>query len=230
MSDPKYHPGEVVLLDYANGSLGEASALVVATHLALCPGCRNEVAEMEAIGGALLESAPIEPISEHCLTTVMARLEERGVPAPSGPLTGAAGCAVDHRDPTPVPEPLRSCLTAPLRLLAWRSVMRGIDEVDLGIGRGTERTRLIRIRAGAGVPQHSHTGIEFSLVLTGSFHDQRGRFCRGDAVLDDATVDHRPVADRDKDCICLTVTDAPLRLTGVFSRVLRPLVRWPLLR
>jgi putative transcriptional regulator len=41
----------------------------------------------------------------------------------------------------------------------------------------------------------------------------------------DSQVDHRPVADEDEDCLCLTVTDAPLRLTGWLGRLLSPFVR-----
>ena len=42
-------------MDYAAGSLSEPVALLIATHLALCPRCRHEVEEFEALGGALLE-------------------------------------------------------------------------------------------------------------------------------------------------------------------------------
>jgi putative transcriptional regulator len=39
-------------------------------------------------------------------------------------------------------------------------------------------------------------------------------------------VDHRPVAGRSGDCICLAVTDAPLRLTGPIGRLFRPFVHF----
>ena len=41
----------------------------------------------------------------------------------------------------------------------------------------------------------------------------------------DSHVDHRPVADEDEDCLCLIVTDAPLRLTGWLGRLLNPFIR-----
>ena len=46
-----HHPSEALLLDYALGSLAEGWSLAVATHLSLCPMCRQQVAEMEALGG-----------------------------------------------------------------------------------------------------------------------------------------------------------------------------------
>ena len=76
MTIPTHHPGEELLLDYADGSLPESAALAVATHLALCPPCRDHVTTLEAIGGALLDDSPPEPISDDCLDALLSRLEE----------------------------------------------------------------------------------------------------------------------------------------------------------
>src|SRR5690242_15819255 len=55
-----HHPGEEILLSYASGDLAEPLALVVATHLALCPTCRGAVDDLEALGGVLLEQVGAE--------------------------------------------------------------------------------------------------------------------------------------------------------------------------
>jgi putative transcriptional regulator len=231
MIEPKYHPGEEILLDYADGSLSEPTALVVATHLALCPWCRRQVAELEAIGGALLEDEAPEPLSPNCLIEMMARLDDGSGSGEIRP--GADRLPTPRPEPAPapadlirIPQPLRSYLDAPLERLDWRPVMRGIEEVDLGLGRAPVRTRLLRLRPGAAVPRHGHSGLEINLVLAGGYHDQRGRYRFGDVVVDDDSVDHRPVADRGGDCVCLSVTDAPLRMTGGLRRILNiPLFR-----
>lgn len=229
MTKPTHHPGKEILLDYADGSLAEPPALVIATHLAFCPACRTRVAEFEAIGGALLEGEAPNPLSSDCLDAVLARLDEpvASLPAPE------ARCAPEGPETRPrppadgvrVPEPLRSYLGAPLESLPWRSLTRGIDEFDLRVGRAPVRTRLLRMRAGIAAPRHSHCGIEMTLVLSGCFRDERGPVSQGDLIIDDASVDHRPIADPDGDCHCLVVTDAPLRLTGGLRRILNPFVR-----
>jgi len=226
MTQPTYHPGEDLLRDYADGSLAEPPALVIATHLAFCPRCRIAVAEQEAIGGALLDEEALNPVSADCLEAVLARLDEPEPPATIPEAPPPALQPPPPTDPVRVPEPLRSYLGAPLESLSWHPVVRGIDEVDLRVGRAPVRTRLVRIRAGASVPRHSHCGHEMNLVLSGGFRDERGAFGRGDVVIDDASVDHRPVADPGGDCICLTVTDAPLRLTGGLGRILNPFLRF----
>ena len=73
------------------------------------------------------------------------------------------------------------------------------------------------------VPQHTHEGSELTLVLEGAFRDKTGRYARGDLALADGSIEHRPVAEPGEDCMCLTVTDAPLRLTGTETALLRRL-------
>jgi len=50
-----HHPDEALLLAHASGAADEATSLIVATHLHYCAGCRIKAAEMENIGGSLLE-------------------------------------------------------------------------------------------------------------------------------------------------------------------------------
>ena len=84
MSLPTHHPGDALLLDYASGGLGEGPALVVASHMTLCPNCRASVAELEAVGGALLDGIEPEPLSPGCLDRVLARRDEEE-PSPPPP-------------------------------------------------------------------------------------------------------------------------------------------------
>ena len=59
-----HHPSEELLLDYATGALDEGWSIALATHLALCPDCRQKVAEMEAIGAAFMETAAPIPVTK----------------------------------------------------------------------------------------------------------------------------------------------------------------------
>ena len=83
-------------------------------------------------------------------------------------------------------------------------------------------SRLMRIKSGTAMPTHTHEGCELTLVLAGGFSDENGHFLRGDVAEADPSVTHQPVADPGEDCLCLAVTDAPLRLTGAFGRLLNP--------
>ncbi len=224
MKAPTHHPSDELLLDYADGSLTEAEALIVASHLALCPSCRTAVSGFEAIGGALLEDVAPTTVSSDARAAVLAQLDGAmtGPPAPRR----VPASSVQAEDLV-LPQPLRSYVGVVAHQIVWNPVMRGLDELDIGLDRSAApKARLIRIRAGMAVPQHTHRGTEMTLVLSGGFQDDMGHFLRGDFAFHDGSVDHRPIADRDADCLCLTVTSAPVRLTGLVGRFLNPFLQF----
>jgi putative transcriptional regulator len=59
-------------------------------------------------------------------------------------------------------------------------------------------------------------------VLAGSFYDQGAWFRRGDVEEADATIEHQPAAGPEEACICLAVTDAPLRFRSLLPRLAQP--------
>lgn len=231
MSLPTHHPGDTLLIDYAGGGLPEGAALAVATHLALCPCCRLTVTEMEAIGGALLDEIEPEELSPGCLEAVMARLDraEAAHPRPARRPTVAkpAGTAPgDRATGRPrLPEPLaRYVGPRGLQGLRWRFLQPGMSYADLpAAGGGT--TRLIRMKGGIGVPQHTHGGIELTVVLEGGFHDELGQFQPGDMAVGDPSVRHSPVSDPEG-CLCLAATIGGLRLTGPIGRLFNRFVNF----
>ena len=200
------------------GTQREPVALLIATHLALCPQCRDQTCKLEAIGGALLEQLGPESPAEDGFARLLDRLDE-----PEGP------AAAQRPDLTPgygprLPQPLRDHVGGSLNRLRWRR-LGPIAPARLLTGCAGFTTRLVRLCAGAGAPGHTHEGTELTLVLEGGFTDASGHYLRGDVEVADSAVDHRPVADADGDCLCLAVADAPLRLTGRLGRLLNPFVR-----
>ena len=223
MADPRvppcHHPSAERLLEYASGAAREPTALLVATHLALCPACRRATAELEAVGGALLETAPPEPVAEDSLARLWARLER---PEPAAE-PAAAVVAPQPGEPL-LPQPLRGYVGGSLDQLAWRR-LGPVAEARLLTGLAPLTTRILKIKPGAAMPTHTHAGLELTLVLQGGFGDQTGHYLRGDVAEADSDVDHRPIADDDEPCLCLAVTDGPLRLTSRLGRLLNPFLR-----
>jgi putative transcriptional regulator len=169
------------------------------------------------LGGALLDSVPPEPLAAGSLEQALAQTDQP-LPPPD-----RAAPAARRGDPA-LPEPLRGYLGDRLERLPWRR-LGPIAELRLLQDRAGFTTRLLWARAGAAVPAHTHAGNEMALVLKGGFTDAGGHFVRGDIEEADRSVDHRPVADDDGDCVCLIVTDAPLQLTSRFGRLLNPFLR-----
>lgn len=207
-----------LLIAHAAGKLPEPVALVVATHLALCPASRDRYARYEALGGVLLDELEPEALAQSAWDRMLARLnepeaQERSLASESAELA------------SDLPRPLRDYLPGPLDKLRWRNYGTAA-EYELPLKTPGFRTTLIRVRAGKMVPQHTHEGNELTVVLEGAFHDVTGHYRRGDLAIADSSIDHRPTADEGQDCLCLAVTDAPLRLTGLFGRLLNPFIRF----
>lgn len=203
-----------LLLEHAAGRLPEPLALVIDTHLALSPKARREFATCLALGGVLLEEVEPQPLAPDAWKNLERALERAPVRPRSAPRP------VDPR----VPPPLRRLVPRGFDALPWRH-LGPAQEVELAIGPPGYRTRLLRLKAGKSVPRHTHEGHEVTVVIEGGFTDVQGHHVRGDLVIADPSVEHRPVADPDGDCLCLAVTDAPLRLTGPLGRLLNPLLR-----
>jgi len=214
-TNPTHHPSEERLLDYASGASAEPVSLLIATHLALCPQCRRDTAELEMLGGVLLEQMPPDPMTPESLAQSLARImRPEELPQP---------ISTPHEDlgDRSVPQPLRGYLSTVLDDLPWRRI-GPISELLLLQDVPDHTTRLLRIRAGAAVPSHTHRGTELTLVLKGGYTDGKGHYLRGDVEEADGNIDHRPTADQDEDCFCLAVTDAPLKLTSRLGRLLNP--------
>ena len=206
--------GDERLLDYASGAAPEPLALLVATHLALCPLCRRTPRSSRRRGRAAGDPAPA------------ARRGQPGTGARTARSTGASRPAAEEPAPgdPSLPRPLRDYTGGTLDALPWRR-LGPIAEVQLLRDFPGFTTRLLRIRRGVGVPVHTHRGTELTLVLRGAFSDEGGHFARGDVEEADPEVTHRPVADPGEDCLCLAVTDAPLKLTSRLGRLLNPFLR-----
>lgn len=221
---PKFHPSEDMLLEYAAGSLSEPAAVLVATHLALCPECREQVFDYERIGGTLLDD--LDPVSmrDGAFERTMAALEG-GAPIEIATNGGRAGTGSGPAGDLRLPQPLRACVGGEIEAVGWRSRGRGIREHELAVPGDGFRTKLLRIAPGETVPRHTHDGNEITLVLTGGFTDGTGHYERGDVAFATGEVDHAPQADPDEECLCLAVTDGALRLTGPIGRMLNLFIR-----
>lgn len=212
----RHHLGDDLLLAYAAGALPEALSLMVATHVSLCDDCRAQLEACEALGGVLVEETQTAEIGAHALGRALALLDDAPVidVAPARP---ARDCAV-------LPAPLQNYVGGDVTAVRWRSIGMGVKQAILPTGPGAT-ARLLFIPAGAAVPDHSHRGLELTMVLQGAFSDELDSFARGDVETADPSVHHTPTADPGADCICLAVTDAPLRFTGLIPRLVQPFLR-----
>lgn len=210
MSAIAHHPPDALLAAYASGSLPQPFALVLAAHISLCDTCRAGYEAHLAAGGIVLDAAAPADLSDGFRAGVLDRLD---APAPAAPVQGRDGIY-----PGPVMEALKG------RSPKWKSLGLGVRQCILSAD-DAGSARLLHIPPGQAVPDHSHGGLELTLVLQGSFRDETGQFATGDLEIADQDLEHTPVADAGPPCVCLAATDAPLRFNALVPRLLQPLFR-----
>ena len=216
----QFHPPDELLLGYAAGSLSEPWSVLVATHLTLCPDCRLATSDLEEIGGLALEDLTPVAMSAAALDQAMARVAQ-ALPASDPAVSFDAPAFLDLAPgDAPIPRPLASYLNRVGAPRGWRSLLPGVQEIELPASAATGRPSLMRIKPGFPVPQHTHVGSEAIILLAGGFSDGLGDYRRGDVSFADGRHVHRPVAHRDAVCLCFIVADAPVRFTGVIGRLL----------
>lgn len=212
--DIKHHLTDDLLMAYAAGSLPEAFDLMVATHLSLCDHCRARAESFDAVGGHVLEEQPeATQMAEGSLAATMA-LIANGAPTPK---PGRPSCSV-------LPAPLQDYVGGDVNAIRWKPIGMGVKQAILPTTREAT-ARLLFIPAGTAVPDHSHNGIELTMVLQGAFSDEVDHFARGDVEIADQDLHHTPTADITGDCICLAVTDAPLKFSKLMPRLFQPFLR-----
>lgn len=212
-----HHVPTPLLFDYATGALPEGPALAVATHVSYCGECLAALDRLEAVGGAVLQTLEPVAVDSDLLSRTLARLDDSDADVrlaePEGETRGL------------LPPALRPYLATTLNGARWRFAALHVREARLPLANTQHRASLLRVAAGRPVPQHTHRGVEYTVVLSGGFTDRGESYRMGDFCVADPSVEHRPVAMADAECLCLAVLDAPVLPTGRIGRLIAPFLR-----
>ena len=83
---------------------------------------------------------------------------------------------------------------------------------------------LIRGRAAAFLPGHSHRGGEFTQVLAGAINEPGRHYAAGDMFEADDTTNHHLTVAADGVCICLAAFEGRQRMDSLIGRLVQPLL------
>ncbi|MBZ9613625.1 ChrR family anti-sigma-E factor [Rheinheimera maricola] len=217
----KFHPGMALLEQFAEGSLTADVALAVAAHIDLCPHCQQ--------------------LNQDITNDLACQLAQQNVKKHSNDWTSMIDAIVDQPQLSKAAaiEPATSAATQPVvvnqrefvvpralqRLAANHSKwlqLGGIATAKLPAGK-EHHVSLLYIGKNTEVPQHTHLGLEMTLVLSGKIVDENGEYCAGDLLINSPDDTHTPRTMADEDCLCLSVLSAPLQFKKGLTRLLNPL-------
>ena len=214
----KFHPGISLLEQHAEGNLSSDVALAVAAHIDLCPHCQRLSRDITADMASQLEKSAVKNTTTDWNEMIAAIVAEPQLQKSAmSPAELAAPIQINHREFT-VPRALQRLASNHGKWLQ----LGGIATAKLPAG-NTHHVSLLYIAKGTEVPQHTHLGLEMTLVLAGKIVDENGEYVAGDLLINSPDDTHTPRTLADEDCLCLSVLSAPLQFKKGLTRLLNPL-------
>lgn len=196
---------DTMLTDYAAGRLSPAKHSLASAYLRRKPDAANDAALEDAVAGELLSNFEGSPMSDGFFGAMSAAL-------------GTIPSAPSDNQP-------REGIEAHLDGVNWRKRLPGISTHDILGGRKGEGDRLflLKVKQGFTIWDHSHTGDEWVLVLKGSYMSGGQLYAAGDLHMESVDTEHALKASDDQDCICLVMTQGPVKMASRFGRMLAPI-------
>ncbi|MAI90944.1 cupin domain-containing protein [Ponticaulis sp.] len=204
--------GQELQSAYAAGTLDPALTLLLDTRAALRADIRQEQVLSDAVAGEFLEREIPAPMSFQAAERALERIDALAADAQSSRKAAkVASAMIDEL--IKLPEPLMDVALQNSVKSGWKFGGPGIRIMPLDVSPEVT-AEIIRFEPGCGAPMHTHSGFEYTLVVSGGFSDEEGSYGPGDLAVSGVGNHHRPVADEDGVCIALIVRDGDLKFRG----------------
>ena len=219
-----HHPDDNLLTEYASGSIANALGIIVCAHLQACPHCRQRVEHLNKLGAAILKQSIAEPVKAESFDQLMARIRNQSPAVDVDRIAKTQDVHASYeKDPMlkRLPKVIAKLLPSDGKL-KWRRASGTLKIARLQAGQQEYEVSFQRISSGGKVVEHDHGGLEITLVLHGSFSDEDGIYSEGDFLVRTPGEIHRPTATQNQDCLCISVVEAPVKVTGLFGKLVNP--------
>jgi putative transcriptional regulator len=229
------HPDIELLLKYSNGQLKPALSIAIGLHHHQCKKCQATIADIESIAGNKLDCSIDTDVADNAFEKLMDDLASEDINlTPSLASSQTANSIVEPETLINAESKFEGLAVAQsdLALLSklenqdfegteWKRVTNKISQSEILLNDESFKVELLKFKPNAKIPQHTHIGNEFTLVVKGNFKDCFGEYERGEFIQMGQENEHQPIAGKDG-CICLAITDRPLKFTGFLG----PVINW----
>jgi putative transcriptional regulator len=212
-----YHPDIKLLSAYCEGSLSPASSLIVSAHLDMCAHCREKVEAMTEAQADIQLDIVTESAS-YDLSDMISGITSKPQIKETTQSSGSSSVLKLEGKEFVIPRTLTRYLE---KVDNWKQLVGNLWQAP--VDTGTEENMSFLFMSGGGkVPEHTHRGNELTLVINGSFADEKGNYSNGDFIFNDGDVQHTPQTDDPDGCLIFTVVDQPLHFTSGLARLINP--------
>jgi putative transcriptional regulator len=223
----KHHPKFELLKSFVNGDLLASLSAGIAIHADMCKQCKHQIAQLT------------EQVAESNFEFEKAFLD-RFIVDEQQDLDEIASINFDDMisditasDDIEVLAPkenkfisfneTKCCLPAALNNMSLGKTAHigKLSRARIQLDEGEIHSSLLHIQPGGGVPEHTHKGFELTLLLEGSFEDEKGKYVKGDFIMLDSNHQHHPISS--EGCLCYTVANDALHFTQGINKLLNPI-------
>lgn len=218
----KFHPTDTHLVNFTEGTLSSVESLLVSAHCDMCKDCKHKVDMFtENIASQVFSAESDKHVSIQrefismfeCITN-------------KKPVSGTHQ-SFDNFEPKLALEGRQFTLPPTLsrfvdRMGEWSHLVGKLWQAQVEIG-GGKLAQFIYMEKGGSVPEHTHQGNEFTLVIDGKFSDGAQEYNIGDYIALNENHTHAPTSHVDEGCLVFSVIDKPLYFTSGWAKLINPL-------
>jgi len=209
-----HHPDQNMLIEFSAGTLETAPSICVSAHLHFCSSCRAKLLRLDQVGSQFMSQAEPVKVAEDALAQVMEKID-------SGDNTAPKKTNFDGDMPFTVNKLIGTSLINK----NWKRLSSSVDVARFKTGQDNFEVALHKICAGGKTPKHGHEGLEYTVVLKGSFSDENAVYREGDFLLRQPGDVHQPMGSQNGECICLSALSAPIKPTSPLGFLMKPWLR-----
>ncbi len=108
--------------------------------------------------------------------------------------------------------------------LRWKKLGFGVSRATIANDNG-EEIYLLKAKPGLKIPDHTHQGEKWALILQGGYHVRDTGYGPGDLHRENENCTHNPIVDdHGEACITLVALEGELKFSNPFMRMLKPLL------
>ena len=233
----RFHPSAQQLVSFVDGDLSPAVSLMVSAHCDMCSTCQRFVEqETERLAGSLLEDNGFKQVdlkADYSAMIAQITQSPSSVEADTGEkqkqpnrkqrestqvsIAAKGSIELDGRNFV-LPRTLQRYIE---KTGGWSSLVGKLWQAPVDLGSQVV-ANFIYMGKGGSVPEHTHRGTEYTLVINGEFSDGLNNYDSGDFIFMDGQNTHTPRSDNTQGCLVFTIVDQPLHFTSGIARLLNP--------
>lgn len=232
-----FHPSDNDLIEFSAGNTDWALGICISSHIEHCPTCAQKLRSFNKIGGATLSKSTKTAVSNDSFSRLLNKIKQNEVKeknAPQNksntssliPVSASKNYGKNKDNYTnqaldDLPQVIQK-LVANNKRLHWKRIAPALQEAQITTGQDKYEVCFHKIKRGGKIAEHDHGGKEITVVLRGSFSDEHGTYHVGDYLVKETGQIHRPLATQNQDCLCLSIIEAPVKLTGLTGKLINP--------